>query len=105
MFRHPYLQNIFYKNYIHRVVIQEALNNALKYSEATEIAVSISEVNDSINIAIKDNGIGFAETKVEVGNGLNNMKKRARELGANFVVNSASGEGTNIIMNLKKDKR
>ena len=86
-------------------VIQEAVNNALKYSEATEIAVGISEVNDSINIAIKDNGIGFAETKVEVGNGLNNMKKRARELGANFVINSGAGEGTTIALNLKKDKK
>ena len=84
-------------------IIQEAVNNALKYSEATKVDVNISETNETINISIKDNGIGFDEAKVEVGNGLNNMKKRARELGANFDVNSASGEGTNVIMNLRKD--
>jgi signal transduction histidine kinase len=83
-------------------VIQEAVNNALKYSEATKIDVKISEENDAISIAIKDNGKGFNRKEIEAGNGLNNMKKRARDLGANFSINSSSGEGTSVIMSLKK---
>lgn len=83
-------------------VIQEAVNNALKYSEATAIDVTISEKNDAISISIEDNGNGFNKNNVVLGNGLNNMKKRARELGANLLINSSSGKGTSVIMSLKK---
>lgn len=83
-------------------VIQEAVNNALKYSEATKIDVKISEEHGAISIAIKDNGKGFNRNEIEAGNGLNNMKKRARDLGANFSINSSSGEGTSVVMSLKK---
>ncbi len=86
-------------------IIQEAVNNALKYSEATKIDVKISEKNGGISIAIEDNGKGFSKDSVELGNGLNNMKKRARELGANLSINSSSGKGTSVVMNLKKDKK
>jgi len=85
-------------------VIQETVNNALKYSEATKIGVKISEQNETISISIKDNGRGFNKNDVETGNGLDNMKKRARELGANLSINSSSEEGTSVVMNLKKEK-
>ena len=86
-------------------VIQEAVNNALKYSEATKIDVMISEKKGDIIITIIDNGKGFNKDDVELGNGLNNMKKRARELGANLSINSSSGKGTSVVMELKKDKK
>jgi len=83
-------------------IIQEAVNNALKYSEATTIDVTISEKNKVIRIAIEDNGKGFNQNEIVEGNGLNNMKKRARDLGVKLEVTSALGEGTAVVLTLNK---
>ncbi len=75
-------------------IIQEAVNNALKYAEATSISVMISEENKTLNISIIDDGIGFATSEVILGNGLNNIKKRAREAGGEIEILSESNRGT-----------
>ncbi|MBN8640271.1 MAG: sensor histidine kinase [Flavobacteriales bacterium] len=75
--------------------IQEAVNNAVKYSEAKEIEVSVNKQNETVVIEIKDNGKGFDSEFVELGNGLNNMKKRIEEIGGKITINSNS-KGTVI---------
>lgn len=77
-------------------IIQEATNNAVKYSEATEIKINISKSNNQICFEIIDNGNGFVEQEVEPGNGLLNMRKRALELGNELIINSEKGKGTSI---------
>lgn len=77
-------------------IIQEATNNAVKYSEATEIKINISKTNNQIHFEIIDNGNGFVEQEVEAGNGLLNMRKRALELGNELIINSEKGKGTLI---------
>ena len=77
-------------------IIQEATNNAVKYSEATEIKINISKTNNQIHFEIIDNGNGFVEQEVEAGNGLLNMRKRALELGNELIINSEKGKGTSI---------
>lgn len=77
-------------------IIQEATNNAVKYSEATEIKINISKTNNQICFEIIDNGNGFVEQEVEPGNGLLNMRKRALELGNELIINSEKGKGTSI---------
>ena len=81
-------------------IIQEAVNNALKYSEASEITVKISDEKDSFIIAINDNGKGFDKEKIEAGNGLINMRKRGREIGANIDINSLLSIGTNVVVRI-----
>ncbi|MBZ0328358.1 MAG: sensor histidine kinase [Altibacter sp.] len=87
-------------------IIQEAVNNSLKYAKASLISVSISEENNAIIIAISDNGSGFDITAVEQGNGLSNMKKRARDMAAELTIDSEVNEGTTITLGLstKKDE-
>ncbi|MBK5213513.1 MAG: two-component sensor histidine kinase [Flavobacteriaceae bacterium] len=80
-------------------IIQEAVNNALKYASADETEVNISKVEDQFRIEITDNGIGFDQEVVEPGNGLNNMKKRAREIGGNIEYISKINKGTRVILN------
>lgn len=77
-------------------IIQEAVNNALKYADAAEITVNISEDEDEYHISIEDNGNGFDKNTVELGNGLNNMKKRAGEINGRLIVKSNLGRGTTI---------
>ena len=75
--------------------IQEAINNALKYANANEISVNITQIKHQFYIVISDNGKGFDTEKVIYGNGLKNMKKRIQEIGGSFELNS-SDKGTKI---------
>lgn len=77
-------------------IIQEAVNNALKYASADKIEVNISKEKNQFRIEISDNGVGFDQASVDLGNGLNNMKKRAREIGGELHVESNFGKGTKI---------
>ncbi|MDG1276427.1 MAG: sensor histidine kinase [Algoriphagus sp.] len=79
-------------------VLQEAIQNAIKYSEASAIQVSISQEKNTLKLQIKDNGKGFEESKITPGNGLYNMRKRAEELGGNLSIQSKTEEGTTITL-------
>ncbi len=84
-------------------VIQEAVNNAVKYSKASKIDVDINASESNIVISIVDNGVGFDKNEIEFGNGLSNIEKRALELNATATINSEKDKGTQIILNLPID--
>jgi signal transduction histidine kinase len=75
--------------------IQEAVNNAIKYANATVISINAKQLENQLKIIIQDNGIGFDEATIEKGNGLKNMQKRIEEIGGEFHL-SSSNEGTRI---------
>jgi signal transduction histidine kinase len=83
-------------------VIQEAVNNAVKYSEAENISVNVSEENNYYRIQIIDDGKGFNISEVGDGNGLNNMKKRSRDINATLEIDSELNKGTSIVLSLLK---
>jgi signal transduction histidine kinase len=85
-------------------IIQEAVNNSLKYAKASLISVSIFEENKEIIIEISDNGSGFDVELVEQGNGLSNMKKRARDIGGEFTIDSKINKGTTVRLCLTSKK-
>jgi signal transduction histidine kinase len=76
--------------------IQEALNNALKYANASAISIDIKKNGNAITIDIKDNGSGFDKERVEPGNGILNMQNRISAIGAQFSIKSTPGIGTEI---------
>lgn len=71
-------------------IAQEALNNAIKYSQASEIKISLTEFDDYISLYIKDNGVGFNKLNGSGGTGLLNMKERASVLNGTFQVDTSS---------------
>ncbi len=92
-------------------IIQESVNNAIKYSEASTINVLISEYATStgempagqrgaFQISISDNGKGFDLKETEMGNGLSNMKKRAREIKGSLEIGSGHEKGTEVKLQL-----
>ncbi len=81
-------------------IVQEAINNALKYAEADRIEILISKEEDNILFQITDSGKGFVEKDVETGNGLLNMRKRALELGDELALSSEAGSGTSIVFSI-----
>jgi len=83
-------------------VVQEAINNAMKYSAATSVLLNISEKKEEIQVSIKDDGIGFNLTEIELGNGLENMRNRALAINATFDMISEPNKGTEILLTLPK---
>lgn len=81
-------------------IIQEAIQNAYKYSNATEILFTFEKKNTQFVITIKDNGIGFDVDHAVLGNGILNMKKRAAEIGATLSISSHLGEGSTVELSL-----
>lgn len=77
--------------------VQEALNNAIKHSNA--LVINYSYTNNTFKI--EDNGIGFNPSTIKKGNGLENMEGRMRELGINFTLTSAVNLGTAIELTYK----
>lgn len=81
-------------------IIQESINNALKYADASTIDVSIAEENNQMKITIRDDGKGFDIANVQLGNGIQNMKKRAKEISGNLYIESKINKGTVVTLNL-----
>ena len=79
------------------LIIKEALNNIAKYSKASRANLFIDVSGKQLDLKITDNGIGFdIAQKKEVGNGLQNMRNRAIELGGNLTIESAACSGTSL---------
>jgi signal transduction histidine kinase len=81
-------------------IVQESLSNSLKYSKASWMGVSATLLSDGrYGLRITDNGVGFEEPSNLPGFGLNNMRRRAREMGGE--VNVISGPaGTAVALTL-----
>ena len=76
-------------------IVQEAINNSVKYSEADAIKVRIVQNDNEITIEISDNGNGFDINSTRMGTGIKGMKNRAEEVGSLLKITS-SKTGTKI---------
>lgn len=86
-------------------IIQEAINNAIKYSEASRIDVTLQQTDNFIVIVVKDNGKGFDEklvekrsVNIESGRGFFNMYERTEYINGSLDVKSEPGNGTTITL-------
>ena len=80
-------------------IIQEALNNANKYANATLFKIECSQKKQSIQIVISDDGVGMETGAVTgSGNGLVNMRERAELMNASYLIESKIGKGTKITL-------
>ena len=78
------------------LLIKEALNNAIKYSMANNIYFSMKSTGSLLQIEIRDDGKGFQIEDQQDGNGIGNMRARARELGSDLIITSSPVKGTCI---------
>jgi signal transduction histidine kinase len=79
-------------------IIQEALQNCIKYSKATQVAIQFDLDDELLKLTIKDNGVGFKFNDKRKGIGLKNMQSRANKLNGDFRVDSTINEGTTIFV-------
>ncbi|MET0069137.1 MAG: sensor histidine kinase [Candidatus Thiodiazotropha sp.] len=94
-----------YKSVIYRIV-QESLNNAMKYSQANLVKVKLSRTRDTIELSILDDGIGFdpSEIKGRLGIGLMSMRERASSVNAALQVKAAVDQGVEICVSFPLKK-
>jgi two-component system nitrate/nitrite sensor histidine kinase NarX len=89
-------------------ILQEALSNIRKHAQADQVLVSILNERD-FTLRVEDNGRGFSAAELaEKGDshvGLRIMQERAAQMSANLDIQSASGEGTRVILNLMRHER
>jgi signal transduction histidine kinase len=86
-------------------IVQEAVNNIVKHSQASEAQVVIERQQEAVELRIRDNGRGFACVAAQAypgrgGFGLIGMAERVRMMGGSFAVDSSAGEGTTIVIRL-----
>ncbi|WP_400071188.1 ATP-binding protein [Zobellia russellii] len=94
-------------------VVQEAVNNAIKYAEANYILVTINYNDDILSVVIDDDGKGFDDSILgqvpknnsEGGMGLFFMKERIDYINGRLFINSIPGEGTRVTINYKTEKK
>ena len=83
------------------LLFKEAINNAVKYSNASLLELYVEEQDNEIEISLKDDGDGFDMETASLGNGLNNMQQRARDIKAGCIIESNIGKGTSITVSVK----
>jgi signal transduction histidine kinase len=85
-------------------IVQEALNNTIKYSEANFALVEVEHLQEVLKLKIHDNGKGFDAKKQEKNlvrsSGLINMKERTNLLLGDFNIVSNKEEGTTIYISI-----
>lgn len=88
-------------------VVQEAVNNAIKYAGADFIRVAINKTEQMLSIIVDDNGCGFDKANIsgkgrnssEGGMGLFFMKERISYINGRLFINSMPGKGTRVTIN------
>lgn len=87
-------------------IAQEALSNVRRHSEASTASITLDISDESITMAVRDNGQGFdmperVEDLASAGRlGIMGMAERAKLLNGTLVVRSSRGRGTEVITNI-----
>ena len=86
-------------------IIQEAINNAIKYSHADAITVTLKESENNLIIKVEDEGKGFdaklveaRSMNIESGRGFFNMYERTEYVNGHLDINSDPGKGTSVVL-------
>jgi two-component system sensor histidine kinase UhpB len=78
-------------------IAQEALNNVVKHAHAKNASIEISVQEDSVVLAVQDDGVGFDPSAAPRGRwGMTTMRERAEAAGGSFELQSKPGAGTAV---------
>lgn len=77
-------------------IAQESISNVIKYAQANNVIVQISQNENILNLTIEDDGVGFEKSEIVYGLGLKNIENRVRLINGTLDIISHKGEGTTI---------
>ena len=83
------------------LIMKEAINNLVKYSDCTRACIRVKFDHNYLNIEISDNGKGFNQQKIQFGNGIISMKKRAEAINGQINIDTEVNKGTTISLHTK----
>ena len=88
-------------------VVQEALTNTRKHSQAHHVQVRMECATSTTTLAIEDDGVGFDPALVagamDGGFGLASMRERVEQIGGTLAVHTAPKQGTRIVVHLEAE--
>ncbi len=77
-------------------IAREALRNAMRHSGATRVSIRLEAGDESVELAVQDNGKGMALAADAAGMGLHIMRQRAEFMGGELRINHPPGKGTRV---------
>lgn len=83
-------------------IVQEAIRNALKYSQCSQVSVQLYEYEDQLSLTIEDDGIGLKldKTMEEKGIGLKSIRSRTKAISGQIEIDSKPGKGVTITLDI-----
>ncbi|GAB4033195.1 tetratricopeptide repeat-containing sensor histidine kinase [Spirosoma gilvum] len=77
---------------------KEAINNLVKYSQASQAKVRFELKDKQLQVVVEDNGLGFVQDESSSRNGQTSMKQRAEAIGGSLNVQSVPEQGTRLVV-------
>ncbi len=81
-------------------ILHEALSNVLQHSSASEVLIELEVGPANVRMSVKDDGVGFNSGDAPGGYGLENMRRRAEEIGGTFSISRAGDAGADVRVRL-----
>lgn len=89
------------------MVVREALHNAIRHGQPSKVQVGIDFSTNEFRVEIRDNGCGFDPDRASSSSnghyGLVGMQERVKRMGGKLVLNSRSGSGTELTLNVPRN--
>jgi signal transduction histidine kinase len=89
-----------YRQHIY-LILKEAINNLVKYSDGTQASIKVKYENDFLNVMVIDNGKGFDQQKPNQGNGILSMHNRTKLMKGELTIRSSIDNGTIVFLKVK----
>jgi signal transduction histidine kinase len=86
------------------MAVSEAIHNAVKHADASEVVVSASAEGKVLAVTVQDDGRGFDVSAATTGNGLSNMRHRVEVIAGTLVVESSLQYGACIRLRVPLDR-
>jgi len=81
-------------------ILQEQLNNIHKYARADKVEISVRVIENSIQLHVEDNGVGFNPKTIKRGIGLENISRRTEVFNGRMQLRSAPGQGCKLLVEI-----
>ena len=88
-------------------IVQEALNNVARHAMASQVSITCKASKSSLRLSLADDGVGFDPSEMNAGDeqprwGLLTMRERAASIGGRLQIHSIPGEGTELVVEVKR---
>jgi hypothetical protein len=87
------------------LIFKESINNCIKHSKCSKIYLKAYVKRDLIFVILEDDGVGIEEKNIIYGNGIKNIKERAKSIGGELEWNSVLNHGTSVRFKGKLEKK